>query len=113
MINSSELIDLKFNDKYISWVEQGRKICTTRKSVKGKAGDHFMLNGKRYVITGVLSCKLFALFDLYHLEGYSCAQCFYEDLLKIYPGLHMNDIFHMHFFETAYDYEMGLIADEY
>ena len=107
----SELIDLKFDDKYILWVEQGKKICTTRKSVKGKAGDYFILNGKRYVITGVLSCKLFALFDLYRLEGYLCAQCFYEDLLKIYPGLRMNDIFHMHFFETVYDYEMGLIAD--
>ena len=107
----SELIDLKFNDKYIPWVEQGKKICTTRDSVKGKVGDYFILNGKRYVITGVFSCILFTLFNLYYLEGYLCVQCFYEDLLKIYPGLRMNDIFHMHFFETVYDYEMGLIAD--
>ena len=92
------IIDIKFNDKYIPWLEKGIKTCTTRRFSKGKEGDAFYVNGSHYFIYQICKTKFYLALNDFEKEGFSSVQEFYDAIKKIYPDITLDDEVFMHFF---------------
>ena len=106
--NVAEQIDLRFKGEYIIWVEQSGRLCTTCDSARGKVGDYFLLNGEKYVVTRVRSCKLVDLCDMYISESWWCAHCIYMDFRRIfYPDLDLDSMVYTYFFQRSYE-DLGI-----
>jgi len=98
-------IELSFRPDLEELVLSGRKTTTTRRSKKGKHGDVFTLDGRRFVMIGVSRVRLeeVALFDCLG-EGCASPQEFRQLWASIYgdydPDLR---VYRHYFFEEGAD----------
>lgn len=91
-------ISLRFLPRYEDWILSGRKVCTTRMKAKGRPGDTFTVQGRRFELVAVIPIRPIMAHSLYRAEGYDGANLFVEDLRIIYPTIRADDILWTHFF---------------
>jgi len=93
-------IKLTFSPEMAFAALTGRKCCTTRDEIKGRAGDEFEIGGVRFRILDVLANLPIRIVcsEFYRLEGFDCVDDCAAALQTIYPDLNQYDALNVHFF---------------
>jgi hypothetical protein len=80
-------INLLFADGPRRKLLYGKKITTFRPSCKGRPGDHFFVDGHKFVIVDIMPTTLDRVMTFfYRLEGCSTTDEFVQEWGECYPG---------------------------
>lgn len=69
-----DVIDLKFEDRFVGPILYGKKTTTLRRSRKADVGDRFSIAGQYYIINSIDKCEdLLSILSLWKEEGFQSA----------------------------------------
>lgn len=91
---------MKFNEKYIPWIKEGRKTCTTRLDKKAEIGEIIQVGDVRIQIVRIIERKFHDALFCFDAEGYEFIHDYKEDVRAIYPGITEDTIVFCHFFKV-------------
>ena len=96
-------IKIPFNKWSKERLEEGIKVCTSRSKVYGKVGDTFSVDGKCYLLMGVIQMPLwFVKKFLYGLEGARDSMEFEQVWRDIFRGeFNPDKLVWVHFFRET------------
>jgi len=93
------VIELKFSPEMAYAAIAGRKCCTTRDEIKGRAGDEFEIGGMPFRVLGVLAMRAGDIArELHGPEGFDDVASCSAALQTIYPEVAEGDFLFVHFF---------------
>ena len=92
-------IEMSMDERWIPLMRMGFKTCTTRLNRKGFAGDFFIIDGMRFMLTMVRRVPLsVAVHSYYLVEGFDTPHEMAEALRSYYPDLKDEDMVWCHHF---------------
>jgi len=96
-------ISIPFSREMERAIIGGRKVCTTRKEIKGEVGDYFIVSGKAYRIVWIEEVTLETVRDhLYCLEGCGSPTEFEALWRRLHRGHFSGEKwYHLHWFARA------------
>ena len=93
------LIKLTFSPEMAYAAITGRKCCTTRDEIKGRAGDEFEIGGMPFRVLGVLAMRAGDIArELHGPEGFDDIESCSAALQTIYPDVPGQGFLFVHFF---------------
>lgn len=96
-------VNIPFNNWSKAKLREGHKVCTTRRTQKGKPGQFFMVGHMKFQILYVQKFPLWFIRDfLYALEGADSPEEFERVWKNIYGSFKRNQEYYTHFFTNPY-----------
>jgi hypothetical protein len=96
------LIEIKFSPEMADLVCNGKKNCTSRDEIKGKAGDYFVTDGSVHRIIGVFEVSVAEIaMDLFFSEGFSDPTTCAAAIRSVYPWTEPETLLYVHCFENC------------